>query len=396
MVDTNEEVFSVSEFLDYLNTNLQSKNYTIEGEISDVEEKERTVFFSLIDKTDKSVLKCLIWKNKLRSLGFERLEDGAEAKIVGTANIYKPSGKLTFIADYVSLTGEGELKKALAKLKSELQSKGYFELERKRVIPEYISTIGLVTSDGSDAQKDFLTHLGKFGYEIYFYDVRVEGVQAIDNIVRAIKWFNENSDVQTLVVTRGGGSLESLQAFNSEEVAKAIFGSKIPVVTAIGHENDQTISDLVADLSVSTPTDAGKTLSDSWRKLPDVLNSLESNINAFFRKQLLDINNKLENYESSFTSGFRKMVDIIKQVERDFNYNFERFSFVFKQIKQMIDKFDGNFVLSDPELKLKQGYSITRNSYGKLIKKASEISVGDELKTKLYEGAIISTTKDIV
>lgn len=396
MIETHEEVFSVSEFLDYLNTNLQSRKYTIDGEISDVEERERTVFFSLIDKTDKSVLKCLIWKNKLQSLGFERLEDGAEAKIVGTANIYKPNGKLTFIADYLSLTGEGELKKALAKLKSELQDKGYFELNRKRAIPEYINTIGLITSDGSDAQKDFLKHLGMFGYEIYFYDVRVEGVQAIDNIVQAIKWFNENSDVQTLVVTRGGGSLESLQAFNSEEVAKAIFGSKIPVVTAIGHENDQTISDLVADLSVSTPTDAGKTLSDSWRKLPDVLNSLESNIDGFFRKQLIDINNGLDNYESSFTNGFRKMMDIIKQVERDFNYNFERFSFVFKQITQMLDKFDGNFVLSDPELKLKQGYSITRNSYGKLIKKASEIKVGDELKTKLYEGAIISTTKDII
>lgn len=390
-----EKTYTVSEFIDYLNTSLKSSKYTVEGEISDVEERGSTVFFSLIDKNDKSVLKCLIWKNKLQSLGFDSLEDGAEAKIVGIANIYKPSGKFTFLADYVSLTGEGQLKKALAKLKLELQGEGYFGLDRKRVIPDYISTVGLITSDGSDAQKDFLTHLGSFGYKIYFFDVRVEGVQAIDNIASAIKWFNENTkDIQALVITRGGGSLESLQAFNSKDVAKAIFGSKIPIVTAIGHENDVTISDLVADLSVSTPTDAGKTLSESWRELPNILDSSEKNIEAFFKKKYQEVKDKIESYELSFTGGFRKMMGIIKQIEEKFYHNYERFSFNLKRTIQTIDQFEKNLVLSNPGLKLKQGYSITTDVYGRIIKNFADVKVGDKLRTKLYKGSVNSIANE--
>ena len=129
--------------------------------------------------------------------------------------------------------------------------------------------------------------MGKLGFKIYFYDVRVEGLYAVDDIVSAIRRFNESKlQLDVLVLTRGGGSLESLQAFNNESVAKAIFSSKIPVITGIGHENDITIADLVADLRASTPTDAGKILADSWKKAGDLLTDLQVRLPSIFVRDI--------------------------------------------------------------------------------------------------------------
>ena len=164
-----------------------------------------------------------------------------------------------------------------------------FALEHKRSLPKFCQKIGLITSKyGKGAKPDFEKHLGNFGFEIYFYDVRVEGMFAITEIVKALHWFNEYMpDLDAIVLIRGGGSWESLQAFNSEEVARAIFGSKIPVISGIGHESDITIADLVADLRSSTPTDAAKILNEHWKlaseKIYEYEKNLVSTINHLFK-----------------------------------------------------------------------------------------------------------------
>ena len=333
------------------------------------------------------------------------------------------------------MVGEGVLKQAFEALKKRLAIDGYFEQERKKHIPKYIRQIGLITSAYGDAKNDFLTHLGEFGLEIYFCNVRVEGLYAIDEITSAIRWFNENmGDIEALVLTRGGGSLESLQPFNSEAMAKAIFASKIPIVTAIGHENNETIADLVADVYASTPTDAARILSDLWRQAGDLLSSYETNITSILRGKYVNMEDKLASLGSNFVSAinksisfrkdrlgglqkaltlsFHRIIDKIKSTERDFFNNWERLRTQILTLRQAVgnqekillkeiirwphalqvrlDNVGQNLRLSDPSGRLKQGYSIIFNSGNKVIKSSKQIVVNEKVFLKFYEGEAVT------
>jgi exodeoxyribonuclease VII large subunit len=244
--EAGERAINVGEYIRTLNTLLRPVEAVVQGEINRVTERGVGIYFTLRDKKENAVLNCVVWRNRLNSMGID-LKEGMEVKVAGYTEVYALYGKLSFMTQYIVPVGEGALKLASEKLKKELEQAGYFDLHRKRALSPHVQNIGLITSDGSAAQKDFLTHLGQHGYKIRFYDVRVEGIKSVENIVQAIRWFNEHtSDTEVLVLTRGGGSLESLQAFNTLEVARAIYSSKIPVLAAIGHEQDMTVADLVA------------------------------------------------------------------------------------------------------------------------------------------------------
>lgn len=157
--------------------------------------------------------------------------------------------------------------------------------------------------------RDFFTGLGNHGLKVYFYDVRVEGLNAIEQIVTAIQWFNEHTqDVQVLVLSRGGGSLERLQPFNSLEVAKAIYSSKIPVMTAIGHELDVTIADLVADVRASVPMDAGQRLAEQWISAAERVKTVEDSLLKSFKNRCRELDIRLTNYQNNYLSGYAKQL----------------------------------------------------------------------------------------
>ncbi len=434
-----EKIYTVSQLLDEINSILKPLDYTVQGEISRISERGGAIYFTISDKEEKAILDCIVWRSKLSSLGIT-LKPGLEVKIIGTAHVYKPSGRFSFIANYITPVGEGALKQAFEKLKQKLDAEGCFDTDRKRKIPQYVTSVGLITSDTADAKKDFLTHLGAHGIKIYFHDARVEGIRAIDTVVEAIRWFNENPvDIQVLVVTRGGGSLESLQAFNSEEVAKAIYSSRIPVISAIGHENDVTIADLVADVRASTPTDAGKILSKDWNEAVIRIDEIEENIYATFRMKCNELKNELNRMQQNFiscyqrsldrytekidqidrslsscfqdmlrrfqhiTDGFAlcfnrykntmmKVADDINKTEIDLNQNTARW---YKFVDKYIDRLEKDLVLCDPELKLKQGYSIAFDKNKKVIKSTEQIAISDLVTIKLYAGEIISRVESV-
>lgn len=402
-----ENIFSVTQYIQTLNAALRPYAVTVQGEISEVNDRpsSRAVYFTIRDKSGTAAINCLIWRNRLHSLGFD-LKIGMEVKVRGYAEIYAQYGKLSFMTEYITPLGEGQLKLAFQKLKRELEQAGYFRQESKQALPQFIQSIGLITSDTAAAKKDFLTHLGNHGFKILFHDVRVEGISAVETVIDAIRWFNENAkDVQVLVITRGGGSLESLQAFNTLEVAKAIYSSKIPVLTAIGHEQDVTIADLVADVRASVPTHAGKLLSEPWERAAEKIDAIEGSITSLFRNKLRDLDSKLTHYEDNFLSCFGKhlaqckrdldgyhssmlrcfkdMLTTIKGVEANFSYNYERFERRIRSAQEMLTDYDAQLVplatvwhnrlkirvahqekllqLSDPHLKLKQGFSIVKD-----------------------------------
>jgi exodeoxyribonuclease VII large subunit len=179
-----ELVYSVAEYVSLLNGQLRPLQATIQGEIGKVTYTPRAVFFSLCGD-DKSVLNCVAWPGRLQSLGID-LKEGMAVTIQGYPDVYPGNGQLKFKADIITPVGEGALKLAFEKLKKELEAQGYFSPERKQVLPPHIERIGLITSESGVVSRDFLTGLGDHGVHISFYDVRVEGLHAIENIVTAI------------------------------------------------------------------------------------------------------------------------------------------------------------------------------------------------------------------
>jgi exodeoxyribonuclease VII large subunit len=412
LVDS-DRVYRVGEFLDVVNTSLKSLRTTVQGEVSQVQARGGAIYFTLSDKQEKAVLSCFVWRNRMATFGFD-LEEGMEIQIVGSPNIYKPFGKFSFDAHYISPVGEGALKLALERLRKELEAKGYFDPERKRPIPRYATTIGLVTSEFGDARKDFLTHLGNHGLDIRFYDVRVEGVRSIASIVRALRWFNTHApDVEVIVLTRGGGSLESLQSFNSVEVAEAIFTSRIPVVCAVGHENDVSIADMVADLRASTPTDAGKILGRHWADATDYIESVAYTISTHFRiatrafEDRLRITGEriLNRYErilterrhrisvigSALLSHFRTALTSFDRLEDQFSDSAAGW---YRRLDTHLARLEERLDLVDPARILKQGYSIAYNKDGSVITHASDAVPGDELNVQVSDGIIHSTVTE--
>jgi len=427
---SEEKVLSVGQFLDRINGVLESNKVTIRGELGQIDRRDKAVYFSIRDKDEAAVLGCFVWRWDMARFGFD-FEEGMGGKILGYPKIYKPIGRLSFQVEYMAPVGEGALKKAYDLLVKKLQKLGYFAKERKRTIPSYVKKIGLITSEKADAKKDFLTHLGDHDFKIYFYDVRVEGLRAVREITEAVRWFNECSEeVEVLVLTRGGGSFESLEAFNSEAVAKAIYSSKIPVISAIGHENDVTIADMVADVRASTPTDAGKQLAEAWLRATQLMTNYQSNILSVFAKKIRQINEEVEqekkrlmdNFEKAFerrqnevdnlgrslVAGFRQIVNRFNMLEKSFMSNLalverqvnglsreikrqrldlvEGFGLWLRFLVNKVRTFEEKLALVDPGLKLKQGYSLVFNDSGKIVRSVESLVLGDKLDITFFRG----------
>jgi exodeoxyribonuclease VII large subunit len=393
--EEKEKIYTVMEILTHINSVLKPIDATVQGEIGKVNIRGNAVYFTVNDTKEKAVLDCIIWRSRLQSTGIE-LREGLEIKMIGSPKVYEPMGRLSFEARYISPVGEGVLKIALENLKKKLQEAGYFAEVRKRLLPPYIRTIGLITADQREAQKDFLTHLGNYGFTIYFHDVRVE------------------------------------------EVAKAIFSSKIPVISAVGHENDVTIADFVADVRASTPTHAGKILGESWMQAEQLIERYDENISALFRQHcrsvydtidviqnqiLRSFNNHLQNQyglivniDANLTSRMQLFVDKVRAIESEFKQLFQVFSQHTKaerlliqdresvllqesarwyhQLQQKIEQQENQLILSDPEKKLKQGYSIVSSSDGTIVRSIEQVHVHDTISIKVYKGIIKSEVTD--
>ncbi len=385
-----EPEFSVSEFLDLLNGTFGAREFTVIGEIAEVNVRGKAVYIKLKDKADGSTLETILWTYNARRLGFDPTE-GQEVKVVGKVQIYKPYGKLSLIISHISPLGEGALKAAFEKLKKDLEARGYFDEARKRELPAYPSHIGLITSRMGDARKDFLTHLAPYWIRVSFLDARVEGVSAIDSIVSALHEFNRlPASVDLIVLTRGGGSIESLQAFNSYEVAQAIFSSRIPVVSAVGHENDITIADLVADVRASTPTHAGQLVSRGYVDAASELSLLHARLINNFASLLSNFRLTTEMFTRNSTAILRTVRDKQQQL---LTLSTRLDSDIRMTLTRSLERLEAQATLldsNDPEKKISQGYSIVRDSSGHVVKDPTQLRADDILMLRMKQ-AVVST-----
>ncbi|MEF8846871.1 MAG: exodeoxyribonuclease VII large subunit [Candidatus Paceibacterota bacterium] len=439
-VTLEDRVFTVTEFINFVNAlfePLKSRRVSIKGEIGeDINLYPRYGFFKLIDEND-SVLQCFAYKRVINEMEID-FEPGMEVKISGYPELRKKKGSFNFQVKRIVPTGEGELKKQFELLKKKLKEKGFFDKEKKQEIPPFAEKIGLITSKGSDAEEDFRTHLKKYGFTIYSYNSKVEGDSAIQDIVSGIQLLNSKfPDLDLIVITRGGGSWESLQAFNSKEVVKSAFSSNKPIISGVGHENDVTLLDLVADMRVSTPTDAGKYLSENWEQGAQFIEQSERNLNMtianiiervkqqfaemkrFFEREIKNEIGKLEqslehdlkfltnqlkskiekfySLEESFRANgyklkvnFKENKEKVETLTQQLNQNKEHWEeTLFKQLSQEREKLR----ISSPKFKLRQGYSITKKQ-GEVVKKSSDLKQGDKIKTKLSKGSVKSQVEN--
>ncbi|MFA5925662.1 MAG: exodeoxyribonuclease VII large subunit [Parcubacteria group bacterium] len=390
----DDNIFEVGEYLDFLNLKLLDAEAKIKGEVSSVENRGNYIFFGIKDKENESLLNCFIWGNDYRISGVE-LEEGMEVVIWGYPNVYKPSGRLSFQTKLIEIVGEGALKKAYDELKRKLESEGVFAPERKKIIPDFSHKIGLITSHQGAAIGDFTSNLGSYGFQIKFYDTRVEGKQAVFDLVEAVGWLNENlPELDAIVMVRGGGSFESLQAFNTESLVRAIAGSKIPVLAGIGHEQDVTLAALAADKMVSTPTGAAVEISRPWKEADNKIDMAErslllhlSGIFERFEKAKITIHREAEKIGQAIFYGKDKIDESLKNI-------YAAFSRSFLNIKEKIKNAEDQIRLNNPERQLKLGYSLVRRN-GKIVRSVKEVNGGDEVDVKLSDGELKTEVKKI-
>lgn len=263
---TNAKILSVSELNQYLKTLLESnsllRNLVILGELSNVKRATSGhLYFSLKDTGSK--IDCVMFKNAAISLKFLPRE-GQKVTLRGSLGVYLPSGQYQITVRSMEPQGLGDLFQAYLVLKDELETKGYFDREHKKKLPEIISRVGLVTSPTGAAVKDMISIIKRRNplIDIVIFPSLVQGDEAAGNIIKGIRAFNTVQSVDVIIIGRGGGSIEDLWAFNDEQLAKAIYESELPIISAVGHEIDYTIADFVADLRAPTPSGAAELVAE--------------------------------------------------------------------------------------------------------------------------------------
>jgi len=409
-----EKLYTVSRFLDLLNNNLRASGARIQGEVSSFDLRGSYLFFSLKDKEDESVLSCFMWSKDYALYGIE-LEAGMEIIIDGFPAVYKPTGKLSMQVSAIEPVGEGALKKAYEELRKKLEEEGLFAPERKKAVPALPGKIGLITSETGAVIHDFLNNLGKYGYQIKFINSRVEGQVAVSGLMSAVDYFNKQ-DIDVLVIIRGGGSLESLQAFNNEMLVRKIAGCRMPVICGIGHDKDVPLASLVADLGVSTPTAVAIYLNRTWDDAVKRLAVLERDI--FYKYQeLLQVGKyRLEEMAGSLRKYFgmifqefdgirhrlrSALADIgynikslAKMLDDSFGLVFEKFARNFQDQGNFLDETEKRLKIYDPTRQLKLGYCIA-SAGGRVIKSVRQVKNGDSIDIQVSDGKMRSIINEI-
>lgn len=413
-----ERIFQVSEFNEFINIYLGGVGeIVIEGEIVECKVSQGKWLFITI-KDDTSSVE--VFGVAYQISGYSVLEPGMMVHVYGTPRLYQKTGKFSIFANQIVPSGEGALRLAFEKLKEKLEKEGLFNDQRKRLISEFPEKIGLITAKDSRAYSDFIKVLQHRmgGIKIFFYSVNVQGKDSVESMIRAFNYFNDKlPDLDALVLIRGGGSLEDLQSFNDENLARAIFSSYVPVVCGVGHEDDITIADLVSDLRASTPSNAAELLVKTRAELfleinhhtktiyNQLLNILNSN-NYRIRKSVNSLENAINRQTSviyktiaRFVNQFMLLKQEIKNMERNrlgFQIRLSKGSSYW--VKQQIVKLDNLFrFLSsfDTQKVLNRGFSITFDAEGKVLKSVNRVQKGSQIATSLFDGKIDSQILNI-
>ncbi|MCF6158833.1 MAG: exodeoxyribonuclease VII large subunit [wastewater metagenome] len=396
-----KRVLTISELTKRVRTIIEQafSHIWVVGEISNVR-RPLSGHIYLTLKDTGAQLQAVIFKSAAHSIKFE-LKDGMEVLVFGFLTVYDARGQYQFIIEHIEPKGIGALQLAFLQLKERLEKEGLFDPARKKPLPPFPGKIAIVTSPTGAAVRDIITVINKrfARVEILVYPVKVQGDGAAQEIAEAIRHLNTMPGIDVMIVGRGGGSLEDLWAFNEEVVARSIYDSKIPVISAVGHEIDVTISDLVADKRALTPTESGELVVPRHDQLIDSLVKIKTRLIQVLYNKILLAKSRLLRIRDNLSR--KKTIDKILRLQQRLDDAGQRLVTISKhKVELERERLSGlaNRLDSVSPLRvLSRGYSITTSGDdNKPIRSVEELTVGMKIKTRLFHGKIVSSIIEIL
>ena len=409
----------------------------VEGEISNFRPAPSGhIYFTLKDADAQ--LPIVLFRRQAMLLRF-RPEDGLHVLVRGRVSVYEQRGQMQLVAETMEPVGAGSLQLAFEQLKERLKAEGLFDADRKKPLPAFPRTVGIVTSPTGAVVRDFLNIVARrhSGLNVLLAPVSVQGDQAAAEIESAIAHLNESGLVDLIVLARGGGSLEDLAAFNSERVARGIASSRLPVVSAIGHETDFTIADFVADLRAPTPSAAAELITEAQHRIAEYLATLDHRLTRAARFQLLQARQHLSRLpvgraearmanllhrkaqrlddltarlESAFASALRRRQELVaaraaavlrhdprqalatarSRLQALHNHLHRGIDHLLHANAATLSSLDARLHSLSPLAVLDRGYALVLNANGSVVRSAAQLNPGDPLTTRLADGAFTS------
>lgn len=385
-----DNIFSVSEINSHIKNVLETNllPLMVEGELANfVRHRSGHIYFSL--KDERSSIRCVFFRSYVQRLDFNPKE-GDKVICKGRITVFEKAGSYQLNVTKMIPSGIGELQIKFEKLKNKLSAEGLFDAEHKKKLPSFPQTIGVVTSSSGAAIRDIKNVIERrFPVKILLYPATVQGDNAASEVIKGIKYFNDAQNVDLIIIGRGGGSQEDLFCFNDENLAYEIFKSKLPIISAVGHEIDFTISDFVADLRAPTPSAAAELAVPDKSDLIDKINYLKNKIISQTYKKIDDkklkmqvLDAKLQRYHPiNLIHSFQQRVDELTYrlnhlTKNQLHEKNNRIQFLTKRLLSL-----------SPYEALKRGYAIVRKE-NKIINSVKKVEKNQEINIKLSDGTI--------
>ncbi len=416
------KIYTVSQITSLIKVSLEETlpgKLTITGEISGFKRHSSGhCYFDL--KDENAIIPSVMWGSDFVKVKFKP-ENGLAVLAKGHIDVYAPAGKYQFYADSITPAGMGALQLAFEQMRNRLEAEGLFDEKHKKPLPKYPFRIGILTSKSGAALSDIVDSIYNRwpAAKLLFYDMPVQGEGAAEKIASAIKDVNKRNNtlkLDVIIVGRGGGSMEDLWAFNEEAVARAIYNSKIPVISAVGHEVDVTIADFVADARASTPTKAGMIAVPDIKEVLSQINQLGKNLEDKLRwtmqlntQRVDEISFTLSDYmKDIFAATKTRLGEFFEKVLRIEPHRLigdkkiylnnaqskmaERIGRIFSDARMKIETQSGRLSACNPKSVLNRGYSIAKNAItGKVVTNPSDVSIGDLIITELANENMIES-----
>ena len=396
-----DKIYGVSEFnrivKNFIDDVPEFHNFFLKGELSGVTYyKSGHLYFTIKDR--KSQIKCAAFSYKLKRIP-EDLKEGDSVTIFGDVGFYEVRGYFQILVRHIEKENSmGELYRKLEMVKEKMEEEGYFSAENKKPLPKYPRNIGVVTSSNGAGLYDIITTSRKRmdNINIYVYPAKVQGDGAIEEIIKGIKTLDKIPEIDLIIAGRGGGSIEDLWAFNEEKVAMAFYNCKKPIISAVGHEIDFLLTDLVADVRAATPTQSAEIAIPVKKDVLDMLEDDKKYLTSLIKKKIEHSKIHLENRENSYAlKNFSRVFKDSKEILDSKEVELERaMKLLLERKKQKIQVQAEKIISLNPLNILSRGYSLVKSNE-KIIKSSDEVNQGDEIEIKLYKGSLVGTVKEI-
>lgn len=401
--------YSVAGFNELVNATLGEHigDVLVTGEVAGVSVRQgKWLTFTLRDES--STLNCF---GVVQRLGVP-VEEGMHVRVLGSPRIYVPYGKYSFTVEAVEPIGAGALQRAYQLLLAKLKAEGLFDDEHKQQLPAYPARIGLITSKDGAALGDVRKVLGERwgGFSLTLAPVTVQGISAPRQIIGALRYFNEQHPVDVILLTRGGGAAEDLQAFNDERVARAVFASRTPVIAAIGHEQDVTIAELVADMRAATPSNAAQHAVPDWRTILAELTALQTKQVHLLEQRLVRARKQIDRVVHLYAlqrqrahAAVERATGRVTQLQAAHAYRRQRYREILARTKaltasrvhdrlrnaaQRLDRETALLRTLNPSAILRRGYTFTVDkASGRILTSVDALQSGQRIETKFHDGS---------